>query len=136
MAGRHLCGVGNGLIASLASGAAIGDGVVETMLGYDARIQPCWMVSAMSEALLERDPLSMDGAARFPGTRISVGIFLGYLARGVSVEEFCGPSYYPYIKPDHCHAVLEHLRELADTADDHAVVPDREGCRVPTGQAR
>lgn len=90
----------------------------------------------MSEVLLERDPLSMGGAARFPGTRVSVGIFLGYLARGVSVEEFCGPHYYPYIKPDDCHAVLEYLRELADKADDHAIALDREGCSVPVGQTR
>ena len=74
----------------------------------------------MSETILERDPLSMNGQARFPGTRITVRIFLDYLAAGVSVDELCGPHYYPQLTVDQCHAVLDRLRYLADSDDGRA----------------
>ena len=90
----------------------------------------------MSETILERDPLSMNGQARFPGTRITVRIFLDYLAAGVSVDELCGPHYYPQLTVDQCHAVLDRLRFLADTDDGHAGRDIREHVHAPAAQAR
>ncbi len=85
----------------------------------------------MGETILERDPLSMSGQARFPGTRITVRIFLDYLAAGVGVEELCGPHYYPQLTVDQCHAVLDRLRYLADTDDGHAARDSHEHVRIP-----
>ena len=93
---------------------------------YDRIVTGTHAGTAMGETILERDPLSMSGQARFPGTRITVRIFLDYLAAGVGVDELCGPHYYPQLTVDQCHAVLDRLRYLADTDDGHAVDGDYE----------
>ena len=57
------------------------------------------------------DPEVLRGKPRLKGTRIPVGVVLGYLAAGQSVHEIV--AEFPDLTPDQIAACLDYARELA-----------------------
>ena len=58
------------------------------------------------------DPAILRGKPRLKGTRIPVGVVLGYLAAGKSTDEIL--AEFPDLTPDHISACLDYARELAE----------------------
>ncbi len=58
------------------------------------------------------DPEILRGKPRLKGTRIPVGLVLGYLADGGTVEDIV--AEFPDLKPDQIAACLDYARELAE----------------------
>jgi len=58
------------------------------------------------------DPDILRGKPRLKGTRIPVGVVLGYLAAGKSAEEII--AEFPDITREQISACLDYARELAD----------------------
>ncbi len=58
------------------------------------------------------DPEVLRGKPRLKGTRIPVGLVLGYLAGGESVEDIV--AQFPDLTPDQIAACLDYARELAE----------------------
>lgn len=58
------------------------------------------------------DPAILRGKPRLKGTRIPVGVVLGYLAAGKSADEIL--AEFPDLTPDHISACLDYARELAE----------------------
>ena len=58
------------------------------------------------------DPEILRGKPRLKGTRIPVGLVLGYLAAGKSAPEI--RAEFPDITPEHIAACLDYARELAE----------------------
>ena len=57
-------------------------------------------------------PDVLRGKPRIKGTRIPVGLILGYLAAGKSVEEIVGE--FPDLDKQHIMACLDYARDLAE----------------------
>lgn len=57
------------------------------------------------------DPEVLRGKPRLKGTRIPVGLVLGYLAAGKTAEEII--AEFPDLTPDQIAACLDYARELA-----------------------
>lgn len=57
-------------------------------------------------------PDVLRGKPRIKGTRIPVGLVLGYLAAGKSVEEVIGE--FPDLEKQHIAACLDYARDLAE----------------------
>lgn len=58
------------------------------------------------------DPDILRGKPRLKGTRIPVGVVLGYLAAGQGAEEII--AEFPDITREQISACLDYARELAD----------------------
>lgn len=58
------------------------------------------------------DPEILRGKPRLKGTRVPVGIVLGYLAAGKTVEEIVAD--FPDLTPEHIAACLDYARDLAE----------------------
>ena len=58
------------------------------------------------------DPEVLRGKPRLKGTRIPVGLVLGYLASGKTVEDII--AEFPDLMPDQIAACLDYARELAE----------------------
>lgn len=58
------------------------------------------------------DPEILRGKPRLKGTRVPVGIVLGYLAAGKTVEEIVAD--FPDLTPEHIAACLAYARDLAE----------------------
>ena len=58
------------------------------------------------------DPEILRGKPRLVGTRIPVGVILGYLATGKAIEEIM--AEFPDIKREHIAACLSYARDLAE----------------------
>ena len=58
------------------------------------------------------DPEVLRGKPRLKGTRIPVGLVLGYLASGKTVEDII--AEFPDLTPDQIAACLDYARELAE----------------------
>lgn len=58
------------------------------------------------------DPEILRGKPRLKGTRIPVGLVLGYLAAGYVVQDIV--TEFPDLTPDHIAACLDYARELAE----------------------
>ncbi|HKV24357.1 MAG TPA: DUF433 domain-containing protein [Candidatus Acidoferrum sp.] len=58
------------------------------------------------------DPEILRGKARLKGTRIPVGVVLGYLAAGKTAEEII--EEYPDLRREQIAACLDYARELAE----------------------
>ena len=61
---------------------------------------------------IESDPLILRGKPCFRGTRIPVGLILGYMACGKTAEEIT--REFPDLTAGHLTAALEYARDLAD----------------------
>ncbi|MFH0793703.1 MAG: DUF433 domain-containing protein [bacterium] len=62
---------------------------------------------------IESRPEVLRGKPCLKGTRIPVGIILGYLAAGKRTETIV--EEYPDLKPEQIAACLDYARELADS---------------------
>jgi uncharacterized protein (DUF433 family) len=58
------------------------------------------------------DPEVLRGKPRLKGTRIPVGLVLGHLANGETVEDIV--VEFPDLTPDQIAACLDYARELAE----------------------
>lgn len=58
------------------------------------------------------DPEVLRGKPRLKGTRIPVGLVLGYLAAGKTVDEVI--AEFPDLTPNQIAACLDYARELAE----------------------
>ena len=58
------------------------------------------------------DPKVLRGKPHLKGTRIPVGLVLGYLADGQTVEDIV--AEFPDLTPDHIAACLDYARELPE----------------------
>lgn len=58
------------------------------------------------------DPAVLRGKPRLKGTRIPVGLVLGYLAAGKTVPDIV--AEFPDLTPDQIAACLDYARELAE----------------------
>lgn len=58
------------------------------------------------------DPEVLHGRPRLKGTRISVGLVLGYLAAGKSAEQII--AEFPDLTREQIAACLDYARELAE----------------------
>jgi uncharacterized protein (DUF433 family) len=58
------------------------------------------------------DPEILRGKPRLKGTRIPVGLVLGYLAAGKNAEDII--AEFPDLTRDHIAACLDYARELAE----------------------
>ncbi|HLJ29542.1 MAG TPA: DUF433 domain-containing protein [Candidatus Angelobacter sp.] len=58
------------------------------------------------------DPEILRGKPRLKGTRIPVGLVLGYLAAGKTVGDIV--AEFPDLTPDQIAACLDYARELAE----------------------
>ena len=58
------------------------------------------------------DPDVLRGKPRLKGTRIPVGLILGYLASGKSVDDIL--AEFPDLNRDQIAACLDYARELAE----------------------
>lgn len=58
------------------------------------------------------DPEVLRGKPRLKGTRIPVGLILGYLASGKSVDDIL--AEFPDLNRDQIAACLDYARELAE----------------------
>jgi len=58
------------------------------------------------------DPEVLRGKPRLKGTRIPVGLVLGYLASGKGVEDLL--AEFPDITREHVAACLDYARDLAE----------------------
>lgn len=61
---------------------------------------------------IESTPTVLRGKPRIKGTRIPVGLILGYLAMGSSREQII--NEFPDLRDEHIAACLDYARELAD----------------------
>ncbi len=61
---------------------------------------------------IESDPLILRGKPCFHGTRIPVGLILGYMACGKTSEQII--DQFPDLNSSHLTAALEYARDLAD----------------------
>lgn len=58
------------------------------------------------------DPEVLRGKPRLKGTRVPVGLVLGYLASGKTVEEIIAD--FPDLTREHVAACLDYARDLAE----------------------
>jgi uncharacterized protein (DUF433 family) len=58
------------------------------------------------------EPAILHGKPRLKGTRIPVGLVLGYLAAGKTVEEII--AEFPDVRREQIAACLDYARELAE----------------------
>lgn len=58
------------------------------------------------------DPQILRGKPRLKGTRVPVGLVLGYLAAGRTTEEIV--AEFPDLTREHIAACLDYARELAE----------------------
>ena len=58
------------------------------------------------------DPEVLRGKPRLKGTRIPVGLVLGYLAAGKTTQDII--AEFPDLTPDQIAACLDYARELAE----------------------
>lgn len=58
------------------------------------------------------DPEILRGKPRLKGTRVPVGLVLGYLAAGRTTEEIV--AEFPDLTREHIAACLDYARELAE----------------------
>jgi uncharacterized protein (DUF433 family) len=58
------------------------------------------------------DPQVLRGKPRVVGTRIPVGLVLGYLAAGKSADDII--AEFPDLNPDNIAACLDYARDLAE----------------------
>lgn len=58
------------------------------------------------------DPQILRGKPRLRGTRVPVGLVLGYLAAGRTTEEIV--AEFPDLTREHIAACLDYARELAE----------------------
>jgi uncharacterized protein (DUF433 family) len=58
------------------------------------------------------DPEVLRGKPRLKGTRIPVGLILGYLASGKTMDDII--AEFPDLKRDQIAACLDYARELAE----------------------
>jgi uncharacterized protein (DUF433 family) len=58
------------------------------------------------------DPEILRGKPRIKGTRIPVGLVLGYLAAGKTAEDII--AEFPNLTPEQIAACLDYARELAE----------------------
>jgi uncharacterized protein (DUF433 family) len=61
---------------------------------------------------IESDPEILRGKPRLKGTRIPVGLVLGYLAAGKTYEEII--TEFPDLSRDHIAACLNYARDLSE----------------------
>ncbi len=62
-------------------------------------------------SLISTDPLIMDGAVCFRGTRIPVSVVLDNLAAGETTEAML--DEYPSLRPEHIPAAIAYAADLA-----------------------
>ena len=72
----------------------------------EAKMQANWREYVVSS------PDVLRGKPRMKGTRISVGLILGYLAAGKSVEEIIGE--FTELEKQHIIACLDYARDLTE----------------------
>jgi uncharacterized protein (DUF433 family) len=61
---------------------------------------------------IESTPTVLRGKPRIKGTRIPVGLILGYLAAGNSAEQIM--AEFPDLGPEHIAACLDYARDIAE----------------------
>jgi uncharacterized protein (DUF433 family) len=61
---------------------------------------------------IESTPTVLRGKPRIKGTRIPVGLILGYLASGNTAEQII--AELPDLRPEHIAACLDYAREIAE----------------------
>ena len=61
---------------------------------------------------IESDPKILKGKPRIKGTRIPVGIILGYLAAGKTTKEIV--AEFPDLSADQIAACLDYARDLSE----------------------
>ena len=61
---------------------------------------------------IDSDPAKLKGKPRIKGTRIPVGLILGYLAEGKSSSDII--TEFPDLTPEQIYACLDYARTLAE----------------------
>ncbi len=61
---------------------------------------------------IESTPTVHRGKPRIKGTRIPVGLILGYLAAGQTAEQII--AEFPDLRPEHIAACLDYARDIAE----------------------
>lgn len=71
-----------------------------------------WRMTADWKKHIVSDPEILRGKPRLKGTRIPVGVVLGYLAAGKTAEQIIGE--FPDLTREQIAACLDYARELAE----------------------